>query len=83
MGRAGARGWERPEEAALWKAAPEKAGVQQSVQLSGHGPAPPNTSNNIHPCCNVWKSEAQGSRQLVQGSRRLSYGGPRMGTLVS
>ena len=41
MGRAGARGWERPEEAALWKAAPEKAGVQQSVQLSGHGPAPP------------------------------------------
>ena len=39
-GRAGGGGWERPEEAVLQKAAPEKAGVQQSFQPSGQGPCP-------------------------------------------
>lgn len=46
----GAGGWERPKDAALWKAPPERAEAQQSPHLSGQpvSPACPNTRDNVY-----------------------------------
>lgn len=64
------RGQERPEEAALWKASPEKAQAQQSPHLSGQCPFPvpvPVTTFISTVQCTM-ESEAKCSKQLSQDS---------------